>query len=312
VSARPLVTVAMPLYNAAAHLEQTLHAIRNQTYRDLDILLCDDASTDATPEICAAAARDDGRVRVVRNAKNLGMVGNFNAAIPLKRGELFMWAGQDDERAPTFVERTVDVLVRNPRASLAVPWTTLITPEGERLHRPYSDAIASDDLPARAAAFVADTQTVAIYGLYRASVIDAIGPMDPWLDTDRHYLFKALIRGPFVVVPEPLFRYTLIHGADYYERLGFPMRPGATDYDLDLYRHFPSLMREAGVDRATIARARAAMMVPLRPYLDRRADFLIGQLLEKKGSLRTLFAYANQYPPLYRRRIFWGAVRRLL
>lgn len=311
-----LVTIAMPLYNGATTLERSLALIRGQTYENLEILLCDDASTDATPDICAAAAKEDDRIQFIRHPRNLGMTANFNFALTIKRGEFFMWAGQDDEKLPEFVASTAAALQRTPKASLACTWTVLVTPQGERVHHPYSPAISSDALAERLQAFVADTQCVAIYGLFRSSVLDRIGPMPPWLDTDRHYLFMTAIRGPFEVVPEPLFRYTLVHGAEDYVRMGLYLRPGAADFDLDLYRYFPQLVREAGHDAATVRRVRAAMAIPLTPYLQRRAEYLIASVLQDRAParrrLRTLFAYGRQYPPMMKTRMFWGAVRRVL
>lgn len=312
----PLVTVVMPLYNAAECLETSLGLIRAQTYENLDVILCDNASTDATPDICAAAAKADPRMRLVRQPRNIGPVANFNAGLALKRGEYFMWAAHDDEKLPEFVAETLAALRRNTNAAMACAWTVLITRGGERVHHPYSPAIASPRLEDRLAAFVADTQCVAFYGLFRSAVVDAVGPLDPWLDGDRRYLFKAAIRGPFEVVPRPLFRFRMFNTLDDYVAAGYAMRPGAADFDLDLYRHFPSLMREAGVDAATIVRAKAAMMVPLRPYLDTRAAYLISRVLvdeKPRGErLRSLFAWGRQYPPMMRTRMFWGALRRVL
>ena len=313
---RPLVTVAMPLYNAAQHLETALGLIRAQTYENLDIILCDNASTDATPEICAAAARDDSRIRYIRQPRNVGPAPNFNRGLELKRGELFMWAAHDDEKLPEFVAETVAALQRNPAAAMACTWTTLVTRAGERVHQPYSPAIASSHIEERTAAFVADTQCVAFYGLYRSAIVDAIGPMDPWLDGDRRYLFKAIIRGPFEVVPKPLFRFRMFNSLDDYVTAGYKMRPGAADFDLDLYRHFPQLMREAGLDAKAIARAQRAMMNPLRRYFDLRAAYLISRVLSeekpRREKLRSLFAWGRQYPPMMRTRMFWGALRRVV
>jgi len=310
-SAQPLVTVAMPLYNGAPEVETAIRRIREQTYRNLDIVLCDDESTDATPDICAAAAAEDDRVRVVRNAHNVGMNPNFNNGLLLRRGEFFMWSGQDDEKSPEFVERTLAALRRNPNASMACTWTTIATRDGSFVHQPYSPGIGSNRIEERTAAFVADTQCVAIYGLFRSSVLDAIGDLDDWLDTDRHFLFKAVVRGPFEVVPEMLFRYRLVHSAADYERRGMRMRPGAADYDLDLYRYFPELVRRAGVGRRDTLRATVAMRATIEPYLRRRAEFLISEALRDDDSPRRLFAWAKQYPPMLGMRMFWGAARRL-
>ncbi|HKO03015.1 MAG TPA: glycosyltransferase family A protein [Thermoanaerobaculia bacterium] len=312
----PLVSVAMPLYNAAAHLETALALVRSQTWRNLDIILCDNASTDSTQEICERAAREDSRIRYVRHAQNIGPTANFNHGASMKRGEFFMWAAHDDEKAPEFVAETVAALQRNANAAMACTWTTLITREGEQVHEPYSAAISSPRLDERLAAFIADTQCVAFYGLYRSAVIDSIGPMDDWLDNDRRYLFKAAIRGPFQVVPKLLFRFRWLNASDDYAARGFRMRPGAADFDLDLYRYFPRLLREAGVSGEEARRAIDAMRAPMKPYLDRRAAWLIARTLDAKerrsAKVRRLIAFARQYPPMLRNRMFWGALRRLL
>jgi glycosyltransferase involved in cell wall biosynthesis len=312
----PLVTVALPVYNGEAHLATAIDAIRRQTYRNLEILISDNASADRTQEIALAAAAEDPRIRYFRHDRNLGPQANFHHGLSERRGEYFMWAAHDDEKAPEFVAEAVAALQRHPTASMACSWTTVVSRDHERVHRPYSPAIASDRLEERLQAFVADTQCVAFYGLYRSSVLARIGPPDNWLDADRHYLFKAIIAGPFEVVPRALFRFRMFNSLDDYVRMGLKLRPGATDYDLDLYHYIPHLMREAGVDAATIRRSRAAMMVPMRPYFENRATFLIGQLLAsgepRQTKLSRLFAWARQYPPLLRARLFWGAVRRTL
>ncbi|HEX6097599.1 MAG TPA: glycosyltransferase family 2 protein [Thermoanaerobaculia bacterium] len=316
MTGEPLVSVAMPIYNAAASLPAALDLIRRQTYANLEILLCDNASTDATPEICAAAAKEDPRIRYFRHPQNLGPQANFNFGLAQKTGEFFMWAAHDDEKAPEFVSETLAALRDDPSAAMACTWTVIVTPEGERVHVPYSPAIASPDLAERLRAFVADPQCVSFYGLYRSSVVDAIGPPDVWLDNDRRYLFLAAIRGPFVVVPKPLFRFRMNHTPEDYSGMGFRMRPGAADYDLDLYRHFPRLLAEAGVRGDDYTRAVAAMRGTLRQYFENRSAWLISRVLSDSRprgvKVRELSAFARQYPPMLRNRMFWGALRRVV
>ena len=309
----PLVSVAMPLYNAAAHLPAALGLIRSQTYANLEIILCDNASTDATPEICEQAARDDARIRVIRQPRNLGPTPNFNRGLAEKRGELFMWAAHDDEKSLEFVAECVAALERNPFASMACTWTTLVTRDAERVHQPYSPLIASPRLDERVAAFVADRQCVAFYGLYRSQVVDSIGPMDPYLDGDRRYLFQAILRGPFEVVPKPLFRFRMFNTLDDYLAAGYSMRPGAADFDLDLYRYFPRLLAGAGVRGEEYSRTVAALRTTLHPYFENRSAYLISRVLsDAKPSARELIAFARQYPPMLRNRMFWGALRRVM
>jgi glycosyltransferase involved in cell wall biosynthesis len=316
MTGEPLVSVAMPLYNAAADLERSLGLIRNQTYHNLEIFLCDNASTDATQQICERAAAEDSRIRYVRQPRNLGPAANFNLGLQLKRGDYFMWAAHDDEKLPDFVAECLAALQAHRSASMACTTTVLITANGEQIHQPYPPTIASDDFAERLTAFVSDTQVFAFYGLYRSAVVDDIGPADVWLDADRRYLFKAILRGPFEVVPKPLFRFRWTNTSDNYIAAGFRMRPGATDFDLDLYHHLPQLMREAGVEASEVRRAMRSMMVPLHPYFERRAAWLVSRALHdelpRRERTRLLFAWARQYPPLFRSRMFWGALRRVM
>ena len=59
------VSVIVPVYNTEKELERCICSIRNQTYRDLDILLVDDGSTDTSPVLCDRAAKEDERIRVI-------------------------------------------------------------------------------------------------------------------------------------------------------------------------------------------------------------------------------------------------------
>jgi glycosyltransferase involved in cell wall biosynthesis len=316
MTGEPLVSVAMPVYNAAASLPTALRLIRQQTYANLEIILCDNASTDETADICAAAVKEDARIRYFRHAQNLGPQANFNFGLAQKQGEFFMWAAHDDEKALDFVHETLAALRGNPSASMACTWTVLETPGSERVHVPYSAAISSPVLAERLPAFVADPQCVAFYGLFRSSVVDALGPPDIWLDNDRRYLFRAAIRGPFEVVPKALFRVRMNNSLTDYTRMGFRMRPGAADFDLDLYRYFPHLLAEAGVRGAEYQRTVAAMRATLRQYFENRSAYLVSRVLSdaqpRFAKARKLVAFARQYPPMLRNRMFWGALRRVV
>src|SRR5580698_5675373 len=88
----PVVTIGMPVYNGARYLEEALRSILNQTYRDCELLISDNASTDATESICRRYAAEDGRVRYLRNERNLGAAANYNRVIHLASGRYFRHA----------------------------------------------------------------------------------------------------------------------------------------------------------------------------------------------------------------------------
>ncbi|NKI19136.1 glycosyltransferase family 2 protein [Spongiibacter sp. KMU-166] len=91
-----LVSVAMCTYNGEAYLEEQLDSILAQTYRDIEVVVFDDCSSDGTMAILNRYSRRDDRVRVHRNECNVGFVRNFEKAISACRGEFISLADQDD------------------------------------------------------------------------------------------------------------------------------------------------------------------------------------------------------------------------
>lgn len=104
---QPHVSIVIPTYNGAPFLRQCIQSALAQTERDIEILIVDDASSDDTVRVAEMIARQDPRVRVVVNERNLGLVGNWNNALQHARGEWIKFLFQDDLLAPSCVERLV-------------------------------------------------------------------------------------------------------------------------------------------------------------------------------------------------------------
>ena len=113
------LTVGVPAYNNAATLRANVEGLLAQDFGDFELLISDDVSTDATREVGEALARQDGRVRYVRQPRNL-RYDNFLYLLREARTELFMWAAADDHHDPRFVAACVDALDVTPQAVLAV------------------------------------------------------------------------------------------------------------------------------------------------------------------------------------------------
>ena len=92
----PLVSVGLPVYNGERYLREAVDSVLGQTYVNLELVISDNASTDATEAICREYAARDPRVRYHRAERNRGAVWNFNRAFELARGEFFMWQAFDD------------------------------------------------------------------------------------------------------------------------------------------------------------------------------------------------------------------------
>jgi glycosyltransferase involved in cell wall biosynthesis len=104
----PRVSVLIPAYNAAPWIEDAVHSMLNQSYRDLEVVVIDDGSTDPTLE--ALARVRDPRLRVEHNPSNLGLVRTLNRAMGFATGEIVARMDADDLSPPTRLAEQIHAL----------------------------------------------------------------------------------------------------------------------------------------------------------------------------------------------------------
>lgn len=203
----PRVSIGLPVYNGERFIEQSVRSVLDQTFRDLELIVSDNASTDGTLAILDRLAADDPRVRVVRNEQNRGAAWNYNRVFELASGELFRWHAHDDWFEPTLIERLVDVLDADREAVLAHSWTRFIDDDGETQREFHDDlgvvaARAGDRLRS-----VIDRLTFcnAVFGLARRDVLAETALIGAFPGSDVTLLYELALRGRFAVVPELLF-----------------------------------------------------------------------------------------------------------
>jgi glycosyltransferase involved in cell wall biosynthesis len=107
----PLVCICVPTYNAQDTIKETLLSIVNQTYRNLRILVVDNASTDSTLNIVTQIS--DPRISIHRQPHNIGAEGNFNSCIKLANGKYTAIYHADDIYEQSIIERQVEFLEHN-------------------------------------------------------------------------------------------------------------------------------------------------------------------------------------------------------
>ena len=229
--AAPPVSIGLPVYNGERYLPITLRDLCGQTYGDFELVVCDNASTDATAEIVQEAATRDPRIRYVRNDENLGALPNANRAFALSRGARYALAGHDDRHAPDFLARLVSALDEDPAAVVAYGDQTLIGADGRpfrfdperRLYLDadgmeyHYDAALQRDLPVdpvdRYRAVLRSTDINApIHGLFRREALERIGPHEIH-GSDRRIVAHAALLGRFAFVDALLFGYRIHPGS---------------------------------------------------------------------------------------------------
>lgn len=120
MATQPLVTVGIPVFNAARTLDAALRGISEQSHSNLEVLVSNNASTDDTSEIVSRHTKLDSRFKAIDRERNRGAQNNFGFVLAIARGEFFMWAGSDDQHHPRFVELNLERLLTDPSVSGSV------------------------------------------------------------------------------------------------------------------------------------------------------------------------------------------------
>jgi glycosyltransferase involved in cell wall biosynthesis len=184
--APPRVSIVLPTYNGARFVVESIDSCLAQTYRDIEVIVVIDGSTDGTPAI--VGRYDDPRLRVVKTP-NQGLPRALNTGFELARGELLGWTSDDNLYEPTAIAAMVAYLDAHPAAPMVYTDCLLINDGGRETG--YSDSIW--------ACF-----------LYRRSAAEKTGPYRPEFRLVEDVDFFLRLRhaaGEIAHLAEPHYRY---------------------------------------------------------------------------------------------------------
>lgn len=219
-----LVSIGFPTYNGAKKMRPSLESLLNQTYRNTEIIISDNASTDDTAEVCREYAARDSRIRYIRQRTNLTQGQNMRFVMQSARGEYFMLAADDDLWRPAFIERLKSVLDINKYYGAAMCSVRRLYPDGEikdTVH--YADRL---DLTSKTYREVFDLMAseapihLYFYALTRTPIIHALTriPFPECKAHDRVFMIEMSLATSFYSLPEILLDRTAyrLHAADRY------------------------------------------------------------------------------------------------
>ena len=109
----PLVSVIIPCYNAERFVEKAVRSIMEQTYHNLEIICCDDCSSDSTLAILEKLASSDVRIRLIKNKSNLGIARTLNILVDYAHGNYIARMDADDIALPKRIEKQVKYLEKH-------------------------------------------------------------------------------------------------------------------------------------------------------------------------------------------------------
>ncbi len=219
------VTIGLPVYNGQNYLSQAIESVLAQTYTDWELVISDNASTDATAQIAQRYAAQDSRIRFLRAEQNRGAAWNFNEVFKLGNGELFRWLSHDDVLAPTAIERCVESLDQNPEAILCCTQTGVIDSEGYQV---WDAEHSTGDLAFQGLTWETELRRrqlcasrlaierfrgillysircYEVYGLIRRDVMQRTQLHPSYCGGEKVLLAELALFGPFVELDESLF-----------------------------------------------------------------------------------------------------------
>lgn len=203
----PRVTIGLPVYNGADTIETAIRPLLGQTFTDFELLVSDNASTDNTQEIVERLAREDHRIRYVRQPRNIGANGNYSFVAREARGEFLKWCSASDWVAPTFLEECVAALDAHPEAVLAAPRTRLWTGTPSNFHDCKGDVAILDETPSERLRDMRHRlhRNNAFNGLIRLSALRRTRLVEPYMSADMVLMGHLAMLGKFILLDSALF-----------------------------------------------------------------------------------------------------------
>jgi glycosyltransferase involved in cell wall biosynthesis len=201
------VSIGVPVYNGERYLRQALDSHLGQTYQDLELIICDNASTDGTERICREYAQRDRRVRYFRHPQNLGAGPNNNRVCELATGEYFKWAAHDDYIAADYLEKCVAILDSDSSVVEVQSRVRIVDENGGHVED-YDRVLRTDAYEAhrrfRELAWY-DHKCFHIFGLMRSEALRRTPLLGYYCNGDGLLLARLALMGRFYEIPEYLF-----------------------------------------------------------------------------------------------------------
>jgi glycosyltransferase involved in cell wall biosynthesis len=264
VQERPRVSVCIPVYNGERFLAETIRSVLDQTYRDFELVVLDNASTDATGRI--ARSFGDPRVRVETNPSTIVQPENWRAAVRLCRAPLIKLLCADDLLHPRCLEYQVGPMVADPGLAVVAARRHMVD-ERSRVLAPrrglagLTGVRSSVEVARRVVRSGANPIGEPGGVLFRREHYDAVGG---WHPERRHAMdldlwMRLLQCGEFLGLPETLAAFRVAQ------------QSLSVDNEAGVYEHQKAIMAELAAS----------------PHLQvRQLDATVGQLLAPTGRLR--------------------------
>lgn len=220
----PLVSVVIPTRNRANFLSEAIRSVLQQDYANIEIFVCDNASTDHTALVVGNYAQEYPNVHYVLNDKDIGLINNFNRCVQVARGEFVFRFADDDLISPRYISLLVDELLKHPAAIAAIGTVSLMTTEGEHIYAfnnfEQMHVYGTQGMPLiervihylRYGHYEGWAWAV-VYGIYRTEVLKELQMSSKLRDPGALFVLSVFLRGELTYCREGAVTYKRQGGA---------------------------------------------------------------------------------------------------
>ena len=214
----PLISVGIPVYNGENYLKEAIESVLAQTYRNWELIISDNGSTDSTQKICEQFVKQDSRIKYSRFSKNQGAARNYNRVFELAGGKYFKWLPHDDMISTNNLTESVQVLENNSDVVLCGSAKMHIDSNGNKIDiNNYSGLhLSQEDINQRYKAFLqyfskSFSNADFIMGLIRSDALNQTNLIGNYA-ADFILLGELITKGKFSVLNEALYIRRIHHG----------------------------------------------------------------------------------------------------
>lgn len=195
------VSIILPVYNGAKCVSNSIDSVLAQTYKDFELIVVNDCSTDNTWDILQEYATKDSRVKAFTNEVNKKLPRTLNAGFEHATGEYLTWTSDDNMYEPNAIEEMVKFLDENPDCGMVYTDMTIINEMGEEIKEEFKPAAPPKDLRLRS--------VCGACFMYRAKIAKQVGEYNPdlFLAEDYEYWIRISEASKIMPLHKNLYRY---------------------------------------------------------------------------------------------------------
>ncbi len=197
------ISIVLPTYNGELFLAKSIDSVLNQTYKNIELIIVDDCSTDSTPEILNSYLKKDPRIKVIRNEKNKKLPASLNVGFSNASGDYYTWTSDDNEYYPEALEKMINFLENNSEYGMVYAICDLN-------QKATCGTSVWGEMPATPENLL-NFSTCGACFLYRKEVAQNIGKYDEtkFLAEDHDYWLRIRLKYKIANITEHLYLYRL-------------------------------------------------------------------------------------------------------